>query len=198
MWCLHVPFRETECSGVLDPATGRLNRKHFWPCLSLSCKTCQFITEAPPPSPNQCNIADAVSSCSTSQPERGLYLEFYTLKDCEEKSSRKCSACPHGALRTREWVPVHTAQDLGPESLICGAAGPRLTALTCFKFSRKGVSRGSNAQTQGEALPCVTLQVKTVFEVGRCVTCLTGLGLLVAGTLENSFSFFTMLSVVPN
>lgn len=115
LWCLHVPFRETECSGVLDPATGRLNRKHFWPCLSLSCKTCQFITEAPPPSPNQCNIADAVSSCSTSQPERGLYLEFYTLKDCEEKSSRKCSACPHGALRTREWVPVHTAQDLGPE-----------------------------------------------------------------------------------
>ena len=68
-----------------------------------------------PPTPNQCNIADAVSSCSTSQPERGLYLEFYTLKDCEEKSSRKCSACPHGALRTREWVPVHTAQDLGPE-----------------------------------------------------------------------------------
>lgn len=31
-----------------------------------------------------------------------------------------------------------------------------------------------------ESSPCVTLQVKRVFEVGRCVTCLTGLGLLVS------------------
>lgn len=172
LWCLHIPFRES-VQWSLRPCNGKRNS---WRHLSLSYKMCQFTTSAlSSPIATQCPAA------ASSQPGWGKLSSPCTVSfiplNTKERGSRKCSAFQR-ALRMGERAPVHTAQDLVPESqLDCRVAGPSLVALTRFQFSRKGTSRWRNARTWGKALPCVTVQVKRVFEVGMCMTCLTGLGL---------------------